>query len=379
MSNKIRIFLIIFIMAATIAGTYWYMQETTGKVEVVVEKKWRLHDNLMGLSFCDDDLNGWAVGHYGTIVHSTNGGKTWEYQQSGVATDLFSVWAKTPETAWAVGNQGVVIHTVDGGKSWKKVQVANNKILYNDICFLSATEGFIVGEFSSILHTTDGGTTWQRVFGGEPPPLDFSKVDKSTRVKADFGIEEEVYTLNSIYFRDPQHGWAAGEMGIILATTDGGTTWEKQTSGTEHSLTDIEFFDTSFGLAVGLDGIILKTLDGGATWTQDKPSVITHYYGVTFKRYGSEIERKDAIAVGQGVIATYSFYKKDYLQNWVPALEMKYKIDFNWVNRVAMVSKTGERLLAVGQEGLILVSESGGNGWDMTPYAEKPVELVLNP
>ncbi|MCX5901157.1 MAG: hypothetical protein NTX06_10600, partial [Proteobacteria bacterium] len=134
-----------------------------------------------------------------------------------------------------------------------------------------------------------------------------------------------------------------------------------------------------FGLAVGLDGIILKTLDGGATWTQDKPSVITHYYGVTFKRYGSEIERKDAIAVGQGVIATYSFYKKDYLQNWVPALEMKYKIDFNWVNRVAMVSKTGERLLAVGQEGLILVSESGGNGWDMTPYAEKPVELVLNP
>lgn len=378
MSNKIRIFLIIIIMVATIAGTYWYMQETTGKVEVVVEKKWRLHDNLMGLSFCNDDLNGWAVGHYGTIVHSTNGGKTWEYQQSGLTTDLFSVWAKTPETAWAVGNQGVVIHTVDGGKSWKKVQVGKN-YLFNDICFLSATEGWLVGEFSSILHTTDGGTTWQRVYGGEPPPLDFSKVDKNTRVDADFGIEEEVYTLNSIYFSDLQHGWSVGEMGLIVATTDGGRTWVKQTSGTEHSLTDVEFFDTSLGLAVGLDGIILKTLDGGATWTQEKPTVITHYYGITFKRYGSEIERKNAIAVGQGVIATYSFYKKDYLQNWVPALEMKYKIDFNWINRVAMVSKTGERLLAVGQEGLILCSESGGEGWDITPYAEKPVELVLNP
>ena len=333
MSNKIRIILIIVLMAATIAVTYWYMQETTGKVNVAVEKKWRLHDNLMGLSFCNDDLNGWAVGHYGTILHSTNSGKTWEYQQSGVAADLFSVWAKTPESAWAVGNQGVVIHTLDGGKSWKRVQVGK-KYLFNDICFMSMTEGWLVGEFESIFHTTDGGNTWQLVHGGEPPPLDFSKIDKSKKVDADFGMEEEVYTLNSIYFSDPQHGWAAGEMGVIIATADGGTTWTKQKSGTERSLTDIEFFDTSFGLAVGLDGTILKTLDGGATWSQNKPSVMTHYYGVTFKRYGSEIERKDAIATGQGVIATYSFHKKDYLQNWIPALEMKYKIDFNWINKV---------------------------------------------
>jgi hypothetical protein len=67
------------------------------------------------------------------------------------------------------------------------------------------------------------------------------------------------------------------------------------------------------------------------------------------------------------------------LQNWVPALEMKYKIDFNWMNRVAVISKTGERLLAVGHEGLILVSESGGNEWDLLPYPEKPIELVTNP
>lgn len=378
MSNKIRIVLIIVIMAATIAATYWYMQETTGKIEVTAEQKWRLHDNLMGLSFCNDDLNGWAVGHYGTIVHSTDGGTTWEYQRSGVPTDLISVWAKTPESAWAVGNQGVVLHTVDGGKNWKKVSIGR-KDLFNDICFLSATDGWIVGEFSLILQTTDGGTTWQRVYGGEPPPIDFSKVDKNTRLEDDFGIEEEVYTLNSIYFSDGQHGWAAGEMGLIVATVDGGTTWAKQPSGTERSLTDVEFFDNSLGFAVGLDGTIIKTLDGGASWVPDKPTVVTHYYGVTFKRYGSEIERKDAIAVGQGVIATHSFYKKEYLQNWVPALEMKYKIDFNWMNRVAVISKTGERLLAVGHEGLILVSETGGSEWDMVPYPEKPVELVTNP
>jgi photosystem II stability/assembly factor-like uncharacterized protein len=378
MSNKIRIFLIIIFMAGTIAATYWYMQETTGKIDVVEEKKWRFHDNLMSLSFCDDDLNGWAVGQYGTVLHSINAGKTWEYQQSGVTTDLLSVCAKNPETAWAVGNNGVVIHTVDGGKNWKKVQVGK-KYLFNDICFLNATEGFIVGEFQSVLHTADGGTTWQLINGGEPPPIDFSKVDQNQRLDENFGSEEEVYTLNSIYFPDSRNGWAVGEMGTIIATSDGGKTWIKQTSGTDHSLMDVEFFDTMLGFAVGLDGTILKTLDGGATWTKDKPTVSTHYYGVTFKRYGSNIERQNAIAVGQGVIATYSFFKKDYLQNWVPAQEMKYKIDFNWINKVAMISKTGERVIAVGQEGLILCSESGGNEWDIVQYPEKPVELVLNP
>jgi len=378
MSNKVRIVLMIVIMAATIAVTYWYMQETTGKVEVAVETKWRLHDNLMGISFCDDDLNGWAVGQYGTVLHTTNGGKTWEYQKSGVPSELLSIWAKTPESAWAVGNKGIVIHTVDAGQNWKRVQTGK-KYLYNDICFLSPTEGWIAGEFECLQHTTDGGTTWNMVHGGEPPPIDFSNIDPNQRVDENFGAEEEVYTLNSIYFSDRRYGWAVGELGTIIATTDGGATWSKQKSGTDHSLTDVEFFDKHLGFAVGLDGTILKTHDGGATWTADRPTVVTHYYGITFKRYGSEIERKDAIAVGQGVIATYSFYKKEYLQNWVPALEMKYKIDYSWLNRVAMVSKTGERVLAVGQDGLILCSESGGNEWDIVPYPEKSVELVLNP
>ena len=37
MSNRVRIVLIIVIMAIVIGASYWYMQETTGKVEVVVE------------------------------------------------------------------------------------------------------------------------------------------------------------------------------------------------------------------------------------------------------------------------------------------------------------------------------------------------------
>ena len=37
--------------------------------------------------------------------------------------------------------------------------------------------------------------------------------------------------LHAIYFLDEKRGWAAGEMGTILATADGGKTWTVQRQG----------------------------------------------------------------------------------------------------------------------------------------------------
>ena len=61
MSNRVRIVLIILIMVLVIGASYWYMQETTGRVEEAVEKKWRLHDNLLDVSFSEDTYG--RLGH----------------------------------------------------------------------------------------------------------------------------------------------------------------------------------------------------------------------------------------------------------------------------------------------------------------------------
>ena len=37
--------------------------------------------------------------------------------------------------------------------------------------------------------------------------------------------------LRAMAFADDQHGWAAGELGTILATSDGGRTWQSQRAG----------------------------------------------------------------------------------------------------------------------------------------------------
>ena len=36
------------------------------------------------------------------------------------------------------------------------------------------------------------------------------------------------WELNAVSFSDVTHGWAVGDLGIVLATTDGGATWGVQ-------------------------------------------------------------------------------------------------------------------------------------------------------
>ena len=75
-------------------------------------------------------------------------------------------------------------------------------------------------------------------------------------------------TLRDIDFVDPDHGWAAGQDGTIIATSDGGETWRAQETGFEITIRSIDFIDANAGWAVGHLGLILHTTDGGQTWAQ---------------------------------------------------------------------------------------------------------------
>jgi photosystem II stability/assembly factor-like uncharacterized protein len=82
--------------------------------------------------------------------------------------------------------------------------------------------------------------------------------------------------LNAVTFIDVNNGFAVGDSGIILQTTNGGTTWLEQTSGTNLKLFDICFTDTNNGWVVGGNvdeygnnadsSVILHSSDGGISW-----------------------------------------------------------------------------------------------------------------
>ena len=75
-------------------------------------------DDLDSVKFISPQA-GWAVGTGGTILHTEDGGKSWQAQASGTQERLNSVVFVTPQAGWAVGNGGTILHTEDGGKSWQ--------------------------------------------------------------------------------------------------------------------------------------------------------------------------------------------------------------------------------------------------------------------
>lgn len=72
--------------------------------------------------------------------------------------------------------------------------------------------------------------------------------------------------LNGVYLLDSGIGFAVGDAGTILKTTDAGMTWSPLTSGTTNALYDVYFFDATQGVAVGELGLIRRTTDGGSNW-----------------------------------------------------------------------------------------------------------------
>lgn len=80
-------------------------------------------------------------------------------------------------------------------------------------------------------------------------------------------ISGTTINLHNSFFVSPDTGWVIGDSGLILHTTDGGTTWTTQTSNTTKELYGIYFVDNLTGYIVGRCATILKTVDAGQNWT----------------------------------------------------------------------------------------------------------------
>jgi photosystem II stability/assembly factor-like uncharacterized protein len=60
---------------------------------------------------------GWAVGRFGTIIHSHDYGQTWAFQTSPATSTLFDVDFSDTLHGIACGT-GIILYTYDGGETW---------------------------------------------------------------------------------------------------------------------------------------------------------------------------------------------------------------------------------------------------------------------
>jgi photosystem II stability/assembly factor-like uncharacterized protein len=224
------------------------------------------NDVLFSVYFPDANT-GYAVGgHDGLskpdphqiILKTITGGTTWTTLSSGRYEPLYSVFFTDINTGYAVGMGGTIIKTTDGGINWIYLSSGTPYTL-SAVFFTDAKTGYVVGILGIILKTIDGGTTWDTLSSGTSVPL------------------------KSVFFTDLKTGYAAGGRlgdggGIILKTIDGGKTWtELSTIITDGSINSVFFTNADTGYAVGSHyyegaenyeggGIILKTTNGGTTW-----------------------------------------------------------------------------------------------------------------
>jgi hypothetical protein len=117
-----------------------------------------------------------------------------------------------PSYGWLIGDGGLTLMTADLGGRWGPPpsplpQAVARQFDFHALavrgpqCWIAGTPGTLV------FHTPDAGRTWTSAPTGQSLPI---------------------YALT---IADDQHVWAAGALGTILATADGGRSWRRQRGG----------------------------------------------------------------------------------------------------------------------------------------------------
>jgi hypothetical protein len=141
-----------------VAGDYGYILKTTDGGVSWNSQNSGTNQDITSIFFVDNQT-GWVVGESGTIIKTTNGGENWFNQTSAVNHHLSSVYFTDNQTGWVVGYSGSVMKTTNGGLNWVLQRSGTTNYLY-DVSFADANNGWAVGNNGTILHTTNGGVTF---------------------------------------------------------------------------------------------------------------------------------------------------------------------------------------------------------------------------
>lgn len=92
--------------------------------------------------------------------------------------------------------------------------------------------------------------------------------------------------LESVFFTNDNTGYAVGDNGTAIKTTDAGSTWLSMLVPTDKVLRSVVFYDVNTGYIVSGDGYsfysgdVYKTTNGGNTWNFQLLPNYVHFYSV---------------------------------------------------------------------------------------------------
>ncbi len=233
---------------------------------------------ILAVSFTDK-LHGWACGDQSTLLSTDNGGETWkveriEVSQIGLSEDTslavpdiiyYSVQFIDSQNGWMVGEYGNIRHTSNGGKTWDAqheslLDAMLEKSGFKDVMALGAffrvrftdqNNGIAVGAGGAVAVTDNGGKKWRWI--------------------SREGEKQDVPNMHLYNVAAPgQDGRvvATGTNGLVLTSSNGGADWQpaKVPGGVYTWINGLTFGENGKGVLVGGKGLILLTDDGGQNW-----------------------------------------------------------------------------------------------------------------
>ncbi|TLX76883.1 hypothetical protein E9993_04130 [Labilibacter sediminis] len=304
---------------------------------------------LLGV-YAVDAEHVWAVGQSGTVLHSSNGGSSWNVVNTGYTDDFLTVTFLNRDTGFVAGDPesggAFVLKTVDRGVNWTRIDLPQSVATHvNEIDF-----SYSESEKVYTIYATGGlGHVWKSQIPG----------DSWTQLGGGCGNGN----FNACWLVDENTGWFVGTPDAqynftIMNTIDGGVSFEEQTNPTERKLNGVSFANSVKGVAVGLVATILYTENGGATW-ENRANSGYRWQAVDMITTGK------AWAVGNGGNIVYS---ADYGYTWTDQ-DCDQSCEL-W--DVHFISDTEGWIVGggIGYPGVVLHTSTGGVATSINPDSE---------
>ncbi len=297
-----------------------------------LKRSWRADAALHDVQFVSA-RDGWSVGDHGTLWQTADGGTSWTLVDTGTDAALRSVCLLTDRIGWIAGWQtrgsaelatGMLLATRDGGQSWQPLETQSLSPL-RYVKFFGLEEGIVVGEptadnATGVWATTDGGQTWQPLEGF--PSRGWNAVDLSS---PELGILADRTggvsllagpkllpsklpalkgrSIRDVAFSTDHRAWLVGDGGLAMQSSSGGVVWELPSGPLPEELRQVSDFravavrNDAVWIAGRPGGVIWHSPNNGARWVRQTTGVTTPLNAIHF------VNARSGCAVGElGVI-----------------------------------------------------------------------------